>query len=603
MTGGPYLTTIARRLAASAGLALGLSGAALAEGLVTLTVGGDSGLDKALRAASLLVDLSAEGTTDPQEVLAAAQADYARLIAVLYDAGRFGGVIRITLDGREAAAIPTLTPPAAVAEVQITVTPGPLYTFAAATIAPLAPGAALPGSFAPGQPAMTTVLRAAVSAATAAWRQTGHAKAAVAGQSLVADHAGPTLDAEIAIAPGPRVTFGPLIPEGFVRVRPERIVDIAGLPEGAVFDPDAIDTAAARLRRTGAFRAVAVTEAEALGPGATLPVTALVDEALPRRIGFGAEISSVDGLTLSGFWLHRNLFGGAERLRIEGEVAQIGAAGGGEDYSLRLEFGRPATFGPDTDLYATATVEQLNEPSYSSETAEVESGLIHIVTPRVTVQGGLGYRFSRITDAQGTETFRLLTLPLSVTYDGRDDAFDTARGVYADVALTPFVGLAKTDTGARLTFDTRAFRALGADDRVVLAGRLQGGSILGAAADRVPDDFLFFSGGGGTVRGQAYQSLGVPVAGVQTGGRSYLGVQAEARVKITDKLGAVAFYDWATVGADPLPGAAGDSHSGAGLGVRYQTPVGPVRLDLALPVTGPGAAEDVKIYIGIGQAF
>ena len=588
------------RVAALIGIALPSAAAALDE--VTLAApGGDAALGAALRRDSLLVGLADAGTGDPQELLAAARADYRRLVAVLWDAGRFGGTVSILIDGREAAAIAPLDAPAAIRRVAIRVEPGPVYSFARARIVPTAPGTELPAAFAAGSPARTATLRAAVSAAVAGWRSAGHARARIAAQDLVVDHAAGTLSADIAMDPGPLVTFGALIPKGQVRVRPERIVEIAGLPTGARFDPDRIDRAATRLRRTGAFRSVALTEADSLGPGATLPVTALVDEARPRRIGFGAEISSVDGLTLSGFWLHRNLLSGAERLRIDGDVAQIGAAGGGEDYRLGLEFGRPATPGPDTDLYAKATLEQLNEPSYATQTGALEAGLSRIVTPHVTLRAGLGLRFSRITDAAGTEIFRLATLPLQLTHDRRDDRLNPGGGLFADLELTPFVGLSGTDSGLRLRFDGRLYRGLGG--RLVLAGRLQAGAVIGAAASRVPDDLLFLSGGGGTVRGQPYQSLGVTSGGVQKGGRSFLGLQAEARIGVTDRLGAVAFYDWGTVGAGSLPGSTGEAHAGAGLGLRYDTPVGPVRLDVAVPVGGRGRAGEVKLYIGIGQAF
>lgn len=593
-----------RRIGAIAVLCLALPGGALALDSLTLTAtSGGADLEQDLRDASLLISLKREGTSDPQELLAAARVDYERLVAVLYDVGRFGGVVSIRVDGREAADIPPLDAPGSIGTIAIAVDPGPVYSFSKARIAPTAPGTELPEGFVAGSPARTGTLRGAVSAGVEGWRQASHAKAAVAGQDLVVDHAADTLAADIALAPGPAATFGKLIPEGFVRVRPSRIVQIAGLPTGEPFDPDAVGMAATRLRRTGAFASVALTEAETLGPGDVLPVTALVAEAKPRRIGFGAEVSSVDGITVSGFWLHRNLLGGAERLRIEGEVAQIGTASG-EDYSIGLEFGRPGTVGPDTDLYLTATLEQLNEPSFTTQTGEVEVGLSRALTPDLTVKTGLGYRFSRIGDSTGTDIFRLITLPLQATYDRRDNTLNPTGGVFADVELTPFVGLANADNGARLTFDTRYYRGIGADSRVVLAGRLQGGSVIGASAARVPDDDLFFSGGGGTVRGQSYQVLGVPTAaGGQTGGLSFLGVQAEARVAITSKIGAVAFYDWASVSADALPGSAGQSHAGAGLGLRYDTPVGPVRLDVAAPVSGPGKQGDVKIYIGIGQAF
>src|SRR5690606_23497452 len=117
----------------------------------------------------------------------------------------------------------------------------------------------------------------------------------------------------------------------------------------------------------------------------------------------------------------------------------------------------------------------------------------------------------------------------------------------------------------------------------------------------------FWSGGGGTVRGQPYQSLGVPLArsallSVQTGGMSFAAASAELRAAITDRIGAAAFYDAGFVGIDELFGGTGQWHAGAGIGLRYNTGIGPIRVDVAVPVSGP-TGDGVQIYVGIGQAF
>ena len=119
----------------------------------------------------------------------------------------------------------------------------------------------------------------------------------------------------------------------------------------------------------------------------------------------------------------------------------------------------------------------------------------------------------------------------------------------------------------------------------------------------MPPDWLFFSGGAGTVRGQSFQSLGALQGGVETGGRSFAGASLELRQDLFGAFGAVAFADIGYVGADALWQDAGDWHAGAGLGLRYDTPVGPIRLDLATPVAGTGASGDLHLYIVIGQAF
>lgn len=122
------------------------------------------------------------------------------------------------------------------------------------------------------------------------WREAGHAKVALSEQSVTANHSQNTLSVRLGLAPGPRVTFGRLVQTNDSAVRSAKIARIAGFPEGTVFSPEELETVAKRLRRTGAFSSVSLTEAETLRPGDVMDVNlALVDEK-PRRFGFGAEI-------------------------------------------------------------------------------------------------------------------------------------------------------------------------------------------------------------------------------------------------------------------------------------------------------------------------
>jgi len=153
----------------------------------------------------------------------------------------------------------------------------------------------------------------------------------------------------------------------------------------------------------------------------------------------------------------------------------------------------------------------------------------------------------------------------------------------------------------RLYGDARGYRSFN-NGRIVLAGRLQLGSILGSELDETYPDFLFYSGGGDTVRGQPYQSLGVKLSnGLTAGGRGFAGTMLEVRARFTDTLGGVLFTDAGFLSSDSL-GGDGEWHAGAGIGVRYATPIGPLRFDVAFPVEGD-TGDGVQIYIGIGQAF
>ena len=565
----------------------------------------DEDLESALRGGSLLIEqaLLEDNPPSSAETLSAAQADYKRLLAVLYDNGYFGGAIYIRVDGREAASIPPVLPPGTINKVEISVEPGPKYRFGRAEISPLAPETELPDGFAAGETARLGVLKRTAAAGVDGWRAQGHAKASLAAQDLVADHPDKMILADLVLAPGPRLRFGPLLIEGESDVRRQRIIDIAGLPEGEVFSPEELRLATERLRRTGAFGAVSLSEADLIGPNDTLPITAQITDAPKRRLGFGAEISTQEGLTVSAYWLHRNLRGGAERLRFDAKVSGIGGQSGGTDYLLATRFERPATFNEDTDFYALAKIEQLDEVSYFSRQIDLESGIKRIASLERTYTLGVGFRRGLDRDVFGENRYTLLTLPLSAQFDYRDDVLNALNGYYLKADVTPFLALSGTDNGVRSYVDARGYKTVGTARPVTFALRGLFGSVYGPSIEQAPADYLFYSGGGGTVRGQPYQSLGVDIGGDTIGGRSFVGLSAEVRVGVTESIGVVAFADAGYVGEEEFYNGDGTWQSGAGLGLRYNTAIGPIRLDVAVPTSGPDTGENVQVYIGIGQSF
>lgn len=568
------------------------------------TPGAPDDLRDALLASSLLFQADQQDTADTEELLAAAQADYARLLGVLYSNARYGAVINIRVDGREAAAIPPLAPPNRIGVIEVRVDPGPVYLFSTARAAPLARFTELPEDFAVGRPAGTDVIEETARTAVDAWRAEGHAKAEVADQSIIARHAENRVSASISLAPGPKLDFGTITVSGNEDVRTRRIRTIAGLTEGDTFDPQEIERAVTRLRRTGSFRSVTIEEADTIGPNGTLPLSIGVVEQTPRRFGFGAEYSTVEGVRLSGFWLHRNLLGGAERFRVDGEVAGLGGETGGVDYTLGVRYERPATPRADVDLFSSLVLERLDEPDFVSEGGEFTLGFTRYATDELTVTFGVGYLYSDVIDDFGQETYSLLTLPLGAVYERRNDPLNATDGYFVDLEVTPFYGLSGTSEGARVQLDARGYESFGTDEELTFAARFQLGSLIGPALLDSPPFYRFFSGGGGTVRGQDYQSLAIDLGGGQrSGGRSFVGLSAEVRRDVTESIELVGFADWGYIGAETFPDFSGDSHAGAGLGVRYNTGIGPIRLDVASPISGDTDASNFYIYLGIGQAF
>ncbi|WP_417268793.1 autotransporter assembly complex protein TamA [Celeribacter sp.] len=563
--------------------------------------GADTAITEAVKSASAVATAKSANVTATDEIIAAVQADYRNILGALYRKGYYGSTISIKVDGREGAALSLISLPKTVNSVAISVDPGPRFSFGKTKVSPLATGTEMPAEFTRGAPALAPLVGEAKDAAISAWRDNAHAKAALKDQSIVANHPKRELDVALAIDPGPRATFGELEVKGETTVSARRIRKIAGLPEGRDFSPEYVDLAARRLQRTGAFRSVTLREADTLNTDNSLDITATIVDEKPHRYGFGAEFSSLEGASLSAYWMDRNFTRNADRLRFDAEIAGLGGDTG-VDYTLSASYRRPTSFHPKYTGLLNAEIARLNEPDYQSDTGEFTFGVEVEASLLSDVSFSLGYRYSDVTDTLGSRQFHHLIFPIEGTRDNRDNRLDPKSGTYLDADIMPFIGLRGSASGGRVFADVRRYFTFGTDDRFTLAGRAQVGSVIGASIAETPPDLLFFSGGGGTVRGQPYHSLGVPSGGDTTGGTSFLGLSGELRAGITDKIGLVGFYDIGAIGDDALPASGADWHSGAGLGLRYNTGFGPIRVDIAAPVTGD-TGSGIQLYVGIGQAF
>lgn len=614
----PYLCTAAVALVSAVHI-----GSALALDAVNIRLEGigneerrDALLER-LRGASLTADIVDDEEIDEppvQDLLGLAQADYARLVSILYSAGYYGPSVSIRLDGNEAADIDPFRVPSSVRQIDITVQSGPRFRFGRANVSPrpqtVPPGPIVEG-FETGEVAESDLIGSAANTGVREWREVGHPKADVAGQSVQAVHPDRRLDVDIDLAPGPLLRFGPLTVRGRSDVREERVRQIMGYPEGEIYSPQELRDAVNRLRRTGAFSSVVVEEADVPNPDGTLNYALTLVDEKKRRFGFSAEYGTLDGIALSGFWLHRNLFGGAERFRVDGQISNIGGTAegfsdaGGVDYSLGFRLTRPGSFGADNDLFVYGRYDHTDDPDYVEDEFTLGVGVSRYFSDDLYGEIAGGLRYSYVDDDFGEREFYHVIFPGSLEWDKRDNEGDPLSGFYSNSKVTPYVGVNGSQSGVYGDFDLRGYFSPGVSDRLTFAGRAQIGTVVGSELEETPPDFLFFSGGGDTVRGQEYQSLGVTLDdGRKTGGRSFLGMSLEARYRAGGSLGVVVFSDIGYVGPESYIDDQAEMQAGAGLGVRYATPIGPLRVDLATPVAGDGGTFNrVDLYIGVGQAF
>ena len=582
---------------------------------VTFSTGGATGdLDAAIRNASALLAGQNKPASGVSGLLALARGDYQSINAALYGQGYYGGTIHILVGGREATDIPIdarLPKPVA---VSIAVTPGPLFHFGHLGIANPAPPTHDPADqvpspasvgFVPGAPALSGAVLKAEQNAVSAWRQLGYPDAKAVRRDVVADHRRQTVDVSIALESGPHAVFGPVTVTGAKTIDPAFVAYATGLKPGEEYDPDAVARANKRLQRLEMFRSQRIADQGELGPGGTLPIDVAIEEQPGFRYGIGANYSTFDGLGLNGYWLARNLFGRAERFRVDAQIANIGFPINTDqfDYAIGGTFTKPGVLNPDTDLIASVNAARDNLPGYQQSALTGQVGLNYAYSDQLTFKAGLEGGASYVDDAFGGRHFATAGAYGEATLDTRDSTTDPTSGYYLDATANPYYEFYFGNPQLRATAEARGYLGFGEARRFVLAGRVKAGAIAGPTLDEIPPDRLFFAGGGGSVRGYTYKSIGVAgPGGALVGGRYLVEGSLEARWRINDSFGAVAFIDGGGVGGDGLPQTA-DMRFGAGVGVRYYTGFGPLRADIALPLN-PGPADPAYgLYLGLGQAF
>jgi translocation and assembly module TamA len=207
--------------------------------------------------------------------------------------------------------------------------------------------------------------------------------------------------------------------------------------------------------------------------------------------------------------------------------------------------------------------------------------------------------------AGSKNTYGLLSFPGFLTYDTRDDVLDTRKGIYANVNVTPYT---ETFGDGGQFIKTQAVGQTYLSSNVAtsptLALKLAGGSISGGEGSDIPSDLRFYAGGGGSVRGYGYQTLGPRQNNTPVGGNSFITASVEGRLRFTEDLGGVIFADAGNVYDSSTPKTGTNLYSSAGIGVRYFTAIGPLRADVAIPLNGEEiGAPAYGLYISIGQSF
>jgi translocation and assembly module TamA len=581
---------------------------------VTLAPTGDAALDQALHDSSTLVGLQTVGPVGPFGLVARAQQDVGRLQSVLGSFGYYGGKVMLRIDGHAAddPALPDLlanAPAEPPVKVDVGFTIGPRFHLGTVAIQGEVPRAAREAmKLAPGDPAVAADVLAARDRILTALRDAGYAlaKAEEPIAILHVDHQ--ALDITLPVDSGPRVDIGKISITGLHEVNASFAERQITLQEGEPFSPSAIETARQDLASLGVFGSVRAIAGTALDADGRLPITFQVTEQPRHQVSATVGYSTDLGAEVEASWLDRNLFGNAEQLRLTASATSGGSAQKQPGYSVAAQFIKPSYPWRDTSLQADLGAVDQYLQAYDRKAVTGDVLLNVKIAAHWTASGGINGEQARIEQEGLTNNYTLAGIPLSLKYDDTNDVFNPTRGVRALAQVTPtqsFTGKPGTFVLSQITAST--YLDLSSlwdqDGRSIIALRGLVGKAFGVGQFGLPPDQRFYAGGSATVRGYKYQSVGPQFPdGTPEGGTAVSAATIEYRQRILDNYGFAAFVDAGQVTASGVP-FSGNYHVGVGVGARYYTSFGPIRLDVAVPVNKEPGGDSFELYIGIGQAF
>lgn len=593
---------------------------------VTLNDTGNAALDQALKDSSTLISLNPNAPVGPFALVARAQKDLERFAVALDSFGYYKGKAHVRIAGRsldDAGLYDFLAraPAAPPVPVTVTVEHGPLFHLRKVEVNGSVPDSALSSlGLKPGAPARAADVLAARESLLEALRNDGYALAKVGKPVAVLAPDDDALDVGYPTETGPLATLGEISLHGLGNVDEDFVRRRLLIFYGDQFNPKDIENARQDLTSIGVFSSVRVRTPEQLDGQGRLPVAFEFTERPRRAVNVGAAYSTDLGGSLSTAWQHRNLLGSAEQLNLSAGVTQIGGnSTTGIGYKGAIGFVKPDFLQRDQSLQVNLGGIKQSLIAYDQRAILGDITLNRKFAGHWSASVGLAGEQSQITQEgpvylqSQTNNYTLLSLPATLKYDSTDSLLDPTTGIRAAASVTPIQALAFTssvsvstrrpDTFVVMQLSGSSYLDLGEPSRSVLALRGMVGDVQGAGQMDLPPDKRFYAGGSTTVRGYKYQSIGPQTySGKPLGGTAMAAGTIEFRQRILEDYGVVAFADVGQVNTSALP-FTGIWRLGAGVGARYYTTFGPIRVDVALPVVKQNNGGSFEVYIGLGQAF
>jgi translocation and assembly module TamA len=573
------------------------------KGLKTNALEGD--LERQFRALSALIK-DGKKAANAAQVRARADEDVQLAQRIMRAAGYYDGIASATVD-----LVPNV--PGQV-RVTLVATPGSRYALGNIAITQAAPE---PAKFAndalglkAGQPIDASLIEGAEANVALRLPQLGYPFVQVGQRDIALDEITHLGDYTLPVQAGPKSRFGNFQTTGDKVFTVKHLKIFPRYKPGQIYDSRKVEDLRQALVATSLFSTISVEPVRTgtVNADGTEDVDVLVRQtkgpwhSISGTVGYATG----QGATATGSYTWRNLF------PQEGALI-LTAIAGTQEQGGSATFRRSDSGQRDRTFQTIVAIDRSSYSAYQANTADISVSLSRASTPiwqkrwTWSLGGeivGTNEQGAALTlgGARPRRTYLIGAIPLQLGYDRSNDLLNPTKGFRLNAKVSPETSLqgGKVKPYVRTLFQASAYYPV--LDSLVIASRAQVGSIIGTGVDDLAPSRRLYSGGGGSVRGYAYQALGPKDANNDPiGGRDQVEFAIEARYRFGN-FGIVPFFDAGRVGESSTPSLSGMRY-GAGIGARYYTNFGPLRIDLATPIARQPGESVLALYIGIGQAF
>ena len=426
----------------------------------------------------------------------------------------------------------------------------------------------------------------------------GHPLAAVEKRRIEVDMESERVNAAACIQEGPLSKFGPMTYFGVEKINPRFIEKKVAWKEGDIYNADLIEETQRRLLKSELFSSVLISHGEELDSMGELPMKMRITEARHRQISVGAYYATVDGPGVTFAWINRNFGGMGDVLSAQGDFSKRYWAG-------NITYKKADFISFDQTLKALAEVSREKIHPYLAFTYQFASYIERPLGKKRFVSGGLELQNITVSNSASNGDYFLIGLPLYGSYDASDDPLDPKIGYTLAYSIVPYQSVMHANQRfAKQRLTGTFYVPMSPKKNIVLALRMQLGSIAGARRENVPLPILFLGGSEDDLRGYKYKTVSPVIGTKPLGGRSAVFASAEIRFKIKEKIGIVPFADFGTVTFSETPQFNAKWYKSIGLGLRYFAFFGPLRFDIGFPLDKRKKIDsNFQIYASVGQAF